>query len=992
MPNKDSKAQSPPDNHCAAIFEQSPISIQIMSPDGRIVQVNEAWEELWGMTLDQVEEYNIFTDKQLEKKGVMPYIKSAFNGQFTEIPPVLYDPNENPSDKIRPNATKRWTKAVIYPVKNSAGQLREVVLMFEDITARKQAEEKIKANELRYQSLLENTSDIIYTHDLQGNCFSINKAGEKILGYSAEELTKMNIAQVIAPEHLEMAKQMIEQKSHDPSPTVYELDVITKDGRRLTFEINTRISSIEGQPLVVEGIARNITARKQVEQALRVSEARCRSFLENANDIIYSHDLLGNYVAVNGAAEKITGYSLKELEKMNIAEFVVPEHHERIKQVIERKLHDPTPSVHEFDIITKDGRRRTLEVNPKISAIEGQPLAIEGVARDITERKQAENALRASEERFRRAIAIETVGIVFFKTDRQLGGQITDSNDAFLKMSGYDREDCEQGLLRWDKMTPPEFIPQSLKSVDEFLTFGRTAPYERQYIRKDGSRWWALFVATRISTEEGVEFIIDITERKQTEEKLRESEERFRNAFAIETVGVIFFKTDGQITDSNDAFLRMSGYDREDCQRGLLRWDEMTPPEFKPKMIKALGEFLTFGRILPYEKQCIRKNGSRWWSLIAATRINAEEGVEFIIDITERKRAEERLRESEKRLRLATEAAQMYSWELDLNTQEVKYSEYAGAAFNSDSLPKNLEEVMAKIHPEDRPQTMREVERAISGTGTFTHQYRIVNPGEQITWYESFAVTVHDIQGNSGSLIGITQDISERKQLEEIRHTWAERLEAAREAERRRLSLQLHDEIVQQLAVASIKLQRLEKKLVQLLPEENAIFSDLVMTQELLRRNQKSLRHMAHVLHSGVLEQFGLVEAFRKFTRNIDTILKEHSINFSLDLAPNFPRLEPIVEIGIYRTAQEAVVNALKHSHADLISLSLGIKDETALVVITDDGCGFDAEKAENGGIGFASMYDRAEIIGAKLDVASETGRGTKITLEVPLEKSRQKT
>ncbi len=149
MPNKDSKAQSPPDNHCAAIFEQSPISIQIMSPDGRIVQVNEAWEELWGMTLDQVEEYNIFTDKQLEKKGVMPYIKSAFNGQFTEIPPVLYDPNENPSDKIRPNATKRWTKAVIYPVKNSAGQLREVVLMFEDITARKQAEEKIKANELR---------------------------------------------------------------------------------------------------------------------------------------------------------------------------------------------------------------------------------------------------------------------------------------------------------------------------------------------------------------------------------------------------------------------------------------------------------------------------------------------------------------------------------------------------------------------------------------------------------------------------------------------------------------------------------------------------------------------------------------------------------------------------------------------------------------------------------------------------------------------------
>jgi signal transduction histidine kinase len=148
---------------------------------------------------------------------------------------------------------------------------------------------------------------------------------------------------------------------------------------------------------------------------------------------------------------------------------------------------------------------------------------------------------------------------------------------------------------------------------------------------------------------------------------------------------------------------------------------------------------------------------------------------------------------------------------------------------------------------------------------------------------------------------------------------------------------------------------------------------------------------MAHDLHSGVLEQFGLKEAFRKFTKNIDTLLKEQSINFSLDLSPNFPRLEPIVENGIYRTVQEAVVNAVKHSHAELISLSLGIKDDIALVVITDNGCGFDDKKTENEGIGFASMYDRAEIMGAKLDVASETGRGTTITLEVPLEKSRRK-
>ncbi len=163
------------------------------------------------------------------------------------------------------------------------------------------------------------------------------------------------------------------------------------------------------------------------------------------------------------------------------------------------------------------------------------------------------------------------------------------------------------------------------------------------------------------------------------------------------------------------------------------------------------------------------------------------------------------------------------------------------------------------------------------------------------------------------------------------------------------------------------------------------------MAQELLRRNQQSLRQMAHVLHSGVLEQFGLKEAFRKFTKNIDTLLKEQSINFSLNLSPNFPRMEPIVENGIYRTVQEAVINALKHARAKVISLRLAVNSDLTIVVITDDGCGFDTKKTRNDGIGLASMYERAELMGAKLDIASQNGQGTTITLEVPLERNGRK-
>jgi PAS domain S-box-containing protein len=122
-------------------------------------------------------------------------------------------------------------------------------------------------------------------------------------------------------------------------------------------------------------------------------------------------------------------------------------------------------------------------------------------------------ALRESEERLQLAIAIETVGVIFFKAD----GQITEANDAFLRMSGYSREDLAEGLLRWDAMTPPEWMPRSLEAVEELQTTGRTTPYEKEYIRKEGSRWWGLFAATRLGEEESVEFVIDVTGRKRAE-------------------------------------------------------------------------------------------------------------------------------------------------------------------------------------------------------------------------------------------------------------------------------------------------------------------------------------------------------------------------------------------------------------------------------------------------------------------------------------------
>jgi two-component system CheB/CheR fusion protein len=169
-------------------------------------------------------------------------------------------------------------------------------------------------------------------------------------------------------------------------------------------------------------------------------------------------------------------------------------------------------SVIEREVSTSDGRNYIMRVLPYRTAEDH----INGVVItfiDISSRKLAEEALRRSNERMEKAFSIDTVGIIYFKPT----GEITGANDAFLQMIGYSREDLNMGRLRWNEMTPEEFKPEARKKTEEFLATGRIAPYEKQYIKKDGTRFWALFSASRVSDTEGVEFIIDITAQKLLE-------------------------------------------------------------------------------------------------------------------------------------------------------------------------------------------------------------------------------------------------------------------------------------------------------------------------------------------------------------------------------------------------------------------------------------------------------------------------------------------
>jgi PAS domain S-box-containing protein len=528
MPIKDINTKPAFEDRFLAIVEQSPFSIQISSPDGFTVRVNKAWEQLWGLTIEQIKGYNMLEDEQLVKNGVMPYIKSAFAGHYAEIPPILYDPNETlPHLTSHTEEPQRWTKAVIYPIKNSAGEIQEIVLVHQDITAEKIAEEKIKSSESRYRSLFETTLDGIMIVDEQGKYIDVNESLCRILKAPRERLIGSHFSEYMIPERLDEARNAfvaLRETGHFTG----DFPIRAADGSVVEIAWSSQANFMPGLHVCV---ARDISERKKAEDNLRISELRNRNLLENANDIIYSHDLEGNYLSINAAGEKITGYSREDiLGGMNIAQIIVPEHLELAKQMTLQKLDDASPTVYEVDIIAKDGRRLTLEVSTRIEWVDGNPTTVEGVARDVTQRKQAEREKAQLAEQIEKQrkhlqeMVSNVPGVVWEawgKPDAQ-SQQIDFVSDYVEKMLGYTVEEWLATPNFWLTIVHPDDKEIAASNASETFASQRAGTNRFRWITKNGRAIWVEAQSIAILDEAGNPIgmrgvTMDISERKQKE-------------------------------------------------------------------------------------------------------------------------------------------------------------------------------------------------------------------------------------------------------------------------------------------------------------------------------------------------------------------------------------------------------------------------------------------------------------------------------------------
>ncbi len=753
----------------SAAIEQSSESViittaQLDPPGPQIVYVNPAFTKMTGYAPEDVigKTPRILQAPKTDRSVLDRLRKDCRTGKVFHGEVINY----------RKDGSEYQLEWSVGPVRNERGEITHFVATQRDVTERRRIEEELRRREEEFRTLFELSATGMAQVGPDGRYLRVNRKLCQMLGYSEQELLKLTLHEVTHPDDREASAAKLSSSFTDGSDE-YSLEkrYVRKDGAIIWALINwTVVRGAEGQPLRTVANIQDITARKHAEEALRASEAQMRAILDNSTAVIFVKDLEGRYLRINRWYEVLHGVTEAEVKGKTDYDIHAREIADALRANDQEVIAANAPLQFEEQVVTADGLRHFISAKFPLHDDSGRPYAVCSIATDITERKQAEEALQESEGRLRRIT--EATQDVLWEIDPRTG-RLWWSERA-RPLFGFQAAEYEIDLEDWYDRIHPEDVDRVKAQFEQFLRNGSSDWIdEYRFRRADGAYIYILDRGRKFHIENGELALIsgamsDITERKQTEESLRQSEERFRSLIEQASEGIFVANLEGHYTDVNSSAGEMLGYTREELLG--MRVSDLLPPEDLPRL-EATRERLLSGEALVGEWRLRHKDEHYLHTELSTKILPDGRWYAIVRDITDRKRAEEALQLSEERLNVALEAVNIGMLDWDIRANVLVWSEKLIAMFGllPDRTWGAYEDWVDRVHPEDMPACEASILETLKHRlSRWQAEYRIIrgDTGEA-RWIDTHCRIFYDDQGWPVRAIAANMDITDRKQVEE---------------------------------------------------------------------------------------------------------------------------------------------------------------------------------------------------------------------------------
>lgn len=713
--------------------------------------------------------------------------------------------------------------------------------------------------------------------------------------------------------------------------------------------------------------------RFETQQSLKESEERFVGALRKSPVVLFIQDKELRYKWIFNPHIGFTKEML--IGKTDLELFSEKEAGQFIQ--IKREVLETGRPLHREMWVTRDSKKYCYDVTIlPLRDINGNIDGITASSIDITDFKKTEQALRESESRFHSSFDNAPIGMAIIGSD----GHLRDVNDALCDILGYTEDELLS--MTFKDLDYPRDAAQEMEYIRKML-IGEISTYqiEKRYIHKTGKVIWTLLSSSVVKDENGgiryfIGQILDITQRKEIEDQLKKSENRFSKAFSSAPNPIAISRMrDGYFYDVNESFMRFSGYSRDEVVGATSI--ELKIWENREKRQGLIREIDKQGFIQNYEMQFRTKSGSCKDTLLSIDVIELEGEMcllTMISDVTERKITEQRLRESEARYRAILETIVDAIITFDVSGEIETFNKAALKMFGYTSdevIGKNINMFLPQLSDRMIPEYVR-FNSAPNSQTTFDEVMETQGLRKDgSVFFADFTVSKVTLQGRA-FFTAIVRDITERRTMEQ------EILQIS-EQERRRIGQDLHDGLGQMLSGIRLISQSLARKLkANALPGSNEVQE----IAELIKESDQYARNLARGLVPIELETNGITTALEKLSLNAERLF---GIKCQFEKNGRIHIEDDMTALHLYRIAQEAISNAVKHGKADEIIITISEEQDCIILRVNDNGFGFREQREKDVGMGLRIMKYRARMINGTLDIKSAPDNITEVICSVPL-------